>query len=118
MIQNNTVVQGVGNVKNYKHYPKIIVLTLPLREEPTTFPPLGSLSVITALKKSGFENTHFYNLDVLRPKYKEILAFLEKENPDIIGISAIVSTAGFMETFAYSHMRQADSMDDGYRPAL
>ena len=92
MIQNNTVVQGVGNVKNYKHYPKIIVLTLPLREEPTTSPPLGSLSVITALKKSGFENTHFYNLDVLRPKYKEILAFLEKENPDIIGISAIVST--------------------------
>jgi len=79
-------------MKNKKNYPKTIVLTLPLREEPTTFPPLGSLAVITALKKAGFKNTHFYNIDVLRPKYEEILAFLEKEKPDIIGISAVVST--------------------------
>ena len=75
-----------------KNYPKIIILTLPLRELPTVFPPIGSLSVITALKKAGFENTNFYNVDFLRPKYEEILAYIEKEKPDIIGISAVVST--------------------------
>ena len=69
------------------------MLTLPLREQPTSWPPLGILSVITTLKKAGFENTHFYNLDLLRPEYENILAYLEKEEPDIVGISAVVSTS-------------------------
>jgi anaerobic magnesium-protoporphyrin IX monomethyl ester cyclase len=79
-------------MSNKKCAPKIIILTLPLRDTPTDFPPLGSLSVITALKKAGFENTHFYNLDFLRPKYEEVLTYLEKEKPDILGVSAVVST--------------------------
>lgn len=45
------------------------------------------------LKKARFKNTQFYNLDLLRPKHDEILAYLKKENPDIIGISAVVSTS-------------------------
>ena len=76
-----------------KKNPKIIILTLPLREKTTYWPPLGSLSVITSLKKSGFENTQFYNLDLLRPKYEAILSYLESQKPDIIGISAVVSTS-------------------------
>lgn len=71
--------------------PKIIILTLPLREQATYWPPLGSLSVITALKKAGFE-TQFYNLDLLRPRHEDILTHLEKEKPEIVGISAVVST--------------------------
>tara|TARA_Y100000588_G_scaffold96472_1_gene104513 strand:- start:12692 stop:14599 length:1908 start_codon:yes stop_codon:yes gene_type:complete len=72
--------------------PKIIIITLPLREVPSSFPPLGSLSIITALKRAGFKNTKFYNLDLLRPTYEAILANLEREKPDILGISAVVST--------------------------
>ena len=72
--------------------PKIIVLTLPLRDTPTNFPPLGSLSVISTLKRAGFKDTHFYNLDILRPSDEENIAYFEKEKPDIIGISAVVST--------------------------
>ena len=87
----------IEKMKNNKHFPKIILLTLPLRDQPTYFPPLGALSVVTVLKNAGFENTHFYNLDVLRPEYENILEYLEYEKPDVIGISAVVST-GYMFT--------------------
>ena len=73
--------------------PKIIIITTPLREEPTDFPPIGSLSVITSLKRAGFVNTHFYNIDLLRSTFEETIAYLKKEKPDILGISAVVSTA-------------------------
>jgi len=92
-MKSTAVDLGTGIMDNKICSPKIIILTLPLRGEPTCFPPLGSLSVITNLKKAGFENTHFYNLDLLRPKYEEVLAYLEKEKPDIIGISAVISTS-------------------------
>ena len=65
--------------------PKIIIITTPLREEPSDFPPIGSLSVITSLKREGFSNTHFYNIDLLRPTFEETIAYLKKEKPDILG---------------------------------
>lgn len=73
--------------------PKIVVCTTPLRPVPTDYPPIGSLSVLSALNKAGFDNTVFYNIDLLRPEFEEALATLEKEKPDILGISAVVSTA-------------------------
>ena len=73
--------------------PKIIIVTTPIRPTPTYYPPVGSLSVVAALHNSGFEDTHFYNIDLLRPSYDEVLAHLKREQPDILGISAIVSTA-------------------------
>ena len=73
--------------------PRIIIVTTPLREEPSDFPPIGSLSVITRLKQAGFGDTHFYNIDLLRPTFEETIAYLKKEKPDILGISAVVSTA-------------------------
>ena len=72
--------------------PKIVIITIPLRGAPTDFPPMGSLSVITSLKRAGFTNTHFYNIDYLRPTFEEIVDHLKKEQPDILGISAVVST--------------------------
>jgi radical SAM superfamily enzyme YgiQ (UPF0313 family) len=72
--------------------PKIVIITIPLRGEPTDFPPIGSLSVITSLKRAGFTNTCFYNIDYLRPAFDEIIDYLKKEQPDILGISAVVST--------------------------
>jgi anaerobic magnesium-protoporphyrin IX monomethyl ester cyclase len=73
--------------------PKILIVTTPIRLIPSDFPPLGSLSVITALKKAGFNKTEFYNIDYLRPSFAKVLDYIERKNPDIIGISAVVSTA-------------------------
>ena len=73
--------------------PRILIITTPIRPIPTDFPPLGSLSLITALRTAGFDNTEFYNIDYLRPTYSEILAYIKEKSPDILGISAVVSTA-------------------------
>ena len=76
-----------------KKSPKILIVTTPLRPLPTDFPPMGSLSVITALHKAGFDKTEFYNIDFLRPSFSEVLDYIESKKPDILGISAVVSTA-------------------------
>ncbi|PIR00075.1 MAG: radical SAM protein [Nitrospinae bacterium CG11_big_fil_rev_8_21_14_0_20_45_15] len=76
-----------------KSRPKILIITTPLRPVPTMFPPIGSLSVATALKKSGAADVRFYNIDLLRPEYSEVLEYIKNEKPDILGISAVVSTA-------------------------
>jgi anaerobic magnesium-protoporphyrin IX monomethyl ester cyclase len=73
--------------------PKILIVTTPIRPIPTEFPPLGSLSILSALNKAGFNNTEFYNIDLLRPAYEDVLAHIQKNKPDILGISAVVSTA-------------------------
>ena len=73
--------------------PKILFVTTPIRPEPTVFPPIGSLSVMSALKRAGFDNTHFYNIDLLRPDYSQIITHIKDENPEILAISAVVSTA-------------------------
>ncbi len=76
-----------------KNNPKILILTTPIRPNPTQFPPLGSLSILSALNNAGFNNTEFYNIDLLRPNYQEVLDHIQASNPDILGISAVVSTA-------------------------
>ena len=72
---------------------KILFVTTPIRPIPTEFPPLGSLSIISALNKAGFTNTEFYNIDLLRPDYQDVLSHIQAIKPDILGISAVVSTA-------------------------
>jgi anaerobic magnesium-protoporphyrin IX monomethyl ester cyclase len=79
-------------VSNTSQNPKIIIVTIPLRPVPADFPPMGSLSIVTSLKRAGFTNTHFYNIDYLRPTFEEAIDHLKKEQPDILGISAVVST--------------------------
>ena len=74
-------------------HPKILIITTPIRPIPTDFPPLGSLSVITALNKAGFHNTELYNIDYLRPEYSDVINYIKEKKPDILGISAVVSTA-------------------------
>ena len=76
-----------------KKKPKILIVTTPIRPIPTDFPPYGSLSVMTALKKAGFNDTTFFNIDLLRPKYSEVIKYIKETKPDILGISAVVSTA-------------------------
>jgi radical SAM superfamily enzyme YgiQ (UPF0313 family) len=78
---------------NTSKNPKIMIVTVPLRSLPTDFPPMGSLSVITSLKRAGFSNTQLYHIDLLRPTFEEVIDHLKKEQPDILGVSAVVSTA-------------------------
>ena len=73
--------------------PKILFVTTPIRPNPGEYPPMGSLSVMTSLKRAGFKNTWFYNIDLLRPTYKDVINHIEKVKPDILAISAVVSTA-------------------------
>lgn len=63
---------------NKPETPKIVIVTIPLRGHPSGFPPIGSLSVITSLKRAGFTNTFFYNIDYLRPTFEEIIDRLKK----------------------------------------
>jgi len=72
---------------------KTMLITTPIRPVPTTFPPLGSLSLINALRKEGISNVEFYNIDANRPAYDEVLAHIEAARPDVLGVSAVVSTA-------------------------
>jgi anaerobic magnesium-protoporphyrin IX monomethyl ester cyclase len=76
-----------------KQPPKIIIISIPLRAEPCDFPPIGTLSIVTALKKAGLFDTDFYNIDLLRPSMDEAIEHIKAEKPDILGISAVVSTA-------------------------
>lgn len=71
---------------------KIVICTTPIRPVPTEFPPFGSLAVIQALREAGYDPV-FYDIDGLRPPFEEVRRFFEGEAPDIVGISAVVSTA-------------------------
>lgn len=70
----------------------IVITTTPIRPEPTDFPPFGSMAVIQSLRLAGYD-PYFYDIDCLRPRFDEVVAFFERAKPDIVGISAVVSTA-------------------------
>jgi radical SAM superfamily enzyme YgiQ (UPF0313 family) len=70
-----------------------MLVTTPIRPYPTTFPPIGSLSILSYLRKNGVGDVEFYNIDGNRPEYPEVLEHIRHRQPDILGISAVVSTA-------------------------
>lgn len=71
---------------------RIVVCTTPIRPVPTNYPPFGSLAIIQSLRKAGFDVT-FYDIDGKRPSFEEVEAFFKAQQPDVVGISAVVSTA-------------------------
>lgn len=73
--------------------PKVVFCTTPIRPVPTDYAPVGSLSVISALNRAGFNNIEFYNIDLVRPKFDEAVAHVVAAKPDVLAISAVVSTA-------------------------
>ena len=42
---------------------KIMVVTTPIRPTPTSFPPIGSLSIVKHLRNNGFDDINFYNIE-------------------------------------------------------
>ena len=71
---------------------KICICTTPIRPVPTEFPPFGSMAIIQSLRQVG-EEAQFYNIDYFRPQHGEIKDYFERNRFDIVGISAVVSTA-------------------------
>jgi len=71
---------------------KSIICTTPIRPVPTEYPPFGSLAVIQALQRAGYDPL-FLDIDGLRPSLAEVIERFRIEAPDLIGISAVVSTA-------------------------
>ena len=71
---------------------KIVVCTTPIRPEPTTYPPFGSMALIQSLKGAGYD-PYFYDIDGLRPTFEEVVQFFRDQAPDVVGISSVVSTA-------------------------
>ena len=71
---------------------KIVLCTTPIRPVPTDYPPFGSMAVIQALRDAGYPPI-FLDIDALRPDFEEVIERFRKEAPDVIAISAVVSTA-------------------------
>jgi len=71
----------------------VLLVTTPIRPRPTNFPPIGSLSILNHLRRNGVADVDFYHIDGNRPAYDTVLAEVAKRRPDVVGISAVVSTA-------------------------
>ena len=76
----------------------ICICTTPIRPQPTYFPPFGSLAIIQALRRIG-EQAAFFNIDYHRPTTAEVEEYFSENQFDIVGISAVVSTA-----YAYTQL--------------
>lgn len=72
---------------------RTLFVTLPQRDTPGTFPPYGALAVMSYLGKKGYVDLSLYNIDLLRPKMEEAIDYIVSYNPEILCISAPVSTA-------------------------
>jgi anaerobic magnesium-protoporphyrin IX monomethyl ester cyclase len=71
---------------------RICICTTPIRPTPTTFPPLGSMAIIQALRAQGHD-VSFFNIDYFRPDTDAVEQFFRDNRFDLVGISAVVSTA-------------------------
>ena len=71
---------------------KFILATTPIRQQNTSFPPVGATSLLDTLIRTGY-SPRFYDINGLRPSFEEVTDFFRREKPDILGISAVVSTA-------------------------
>ncbi len=72
---------------------KVMFVTTPIRPIPTDMPPIGSLSIISYLNRHGIDDVEFYHIDGNRPDFDDAVAHIVSKNPDVLGISAVVSTA-------------------------
>src|SRR5438034_1229555 len=71
---------------------KIILCTTPLRPVPPNYPPFGSMALIQHLQRHGYDPI-FYDIDMFRPSFEKVIAYYKEQKPDLIAISAVVSTA-------------------------
>ena len=71
---------------------KICIVTTPIRPQPTTFPPFGSMAIIQSLKDIG-EDVRFHHIDYHRYTDEQNFEYFSNNVFDVVGISSVVSTA-------------------------
>ena len=71
---------------------KICIVTTPIRPTPTDFPPFGSMVIIQSLRELGHE-VFFHHIDYHRYSKEYNYNYFKKNQFDVVGISAVVSTA-------------------------
>lgn len=70
----------------------ICVCTIPIRHDPTTFPPFGSMAIIQSIQGMDV-SCQFYNIDYHRPGDDQVKEYFLTNQFDMVAISAVVSTA-------------------------
>lgn len=70
---------------------KILLCNLAIRKQRNTWPPVACTSLCNALIRKGYDPV-FYDIDAKRPSAEELYQYFQKEQYDIVGISAVVST--------------------------
>ena len=71
---------------------KSIFITLPQRDECNNI-PIGILAIATELLDCEYQDIKIYDIDFLRPSFESSIEEIVSYKPDLIGISAPVSTA-------------------------
>src|SRR3989344_1660285 len=78
---------------------KIILCTIPQRVdlkreggETAMMPKIAIVSLTKWMEKHGY-SSDFFDADMLLPSEKEIFSYFRKRQPDVVGISAVVSTS-------------------------
>ena len=70
---------------------KILLCNIAIRNKPDSFPPIACTSLFNVLKRNGYDPI-FYDIDQKRPSPEELFVYFKKEQFDLVGISAVVST--------------------------
>lgn len=70
---------------------KILLCNIAIRNKPDPFPPVACTSLFNVLKRNGYDPV-FYDIDAKRPSPEELFVYFKKEQFDLVGISAVVST--------------------------
>lgn len=82
---------------------KTLLINIPARDEPSEVPPVACLSLMHYLRKNGQDDVAFYNIDFLRPAIEEAVEYIVKIAPDVLAVSAVVSTS-------YQYVKQISLM--------
>lgn len=88
---------------------KIAICTTPIRPYPTDFPPFGSMAIIQSIRRNLEVDVSFYNIDFHRPSLEEVRQYFKEEQFDVLGISAVVSTA-------YAYVKELTSIIKSVSP--
>ena len=72
---------------------KVLIVTIPLRDDSAGFRPLGPLCIIKHLRNQKVCEADLYDIDFSRPTFKDAVDAIINYNPDVLGISAVVSTS-------------------------
>ncbi|MFH1460319.1 MAG: radical SAM protein [Candidatus Omnitrophota bacterium] len=64
--------------------------------DPIMTPPMGICYLAAVMRKSGFKNVHILDMKIKKMNPQEITEVIKKENPAIVGLSAMTYNAGLM----------------------